>query len=371
MPLDALYQKIEHAKIKCLQKDPFLAGLLNHWVIELSDIHSTAATDGQKIYFGREFLRAKTSKEVLFVLLHELLHILLNHLPRRIGRHPQRFNVACDIVVNDLLVHHGYDPGKLPVILGNKYAMRGDRLHVEEIYDALPVKLSEGSLDDHSLWENLDETTIKDILERFNGASLSESPLYRRLIKPSENPVHPLLTDILSQFLAVSITDYTYNRIDTRFQDVILPSFSQAHEQLENIWLVIDVSGSMRKDVLAQLYGQLETIIARYPAVDLAVSFFSNIITEPVKVYSSEALHEAFLNVESTGGTDFSTIFDSYSQFFPEGYPLANIIVTDGYGIAPPKRLDPGNQTWWAITEAKSFTPQFGTRVSLKGAFDA
>ena len=364
MPLNPLYQKIEKAKIKCIQKDVHLAKLLNHWQVEITD-HDTAATDGKKIYFGEAFLKELNTDEILFVLLHELLHILLNHLPRRLGRDHKKFNIACDIVVNDLLTYHGFDYGKLPIVTGRAYNINGESLHAEEVYDIIPYQPNVNSFDDHSLWESLSEADLKKILEEISHKSTGKSSLYRRLIHLTKDQ-SPTLESVVRQFLSQAIPDYTFDRIDHRFEDVLLPGFNDTHFQLENIWIVIDVSGSMSEEVISRIYSKLEHIVLGFPSVNLNVSFFSNILTVPINVQSMDDLKEAFNQLDTTGGTEFSVIFEKYKDLFPHQQPLANIIITDGYGMSPSSSLDPGNPTWWVLTDASRFQPEFGEIVILE-----
>jgi hypothetical protein len=51
--------------------------------------------------------------ELRFVIAHEVLHVALRHLPRRRGREPFLWNVACDFVINDWLIQMdvGQPPG--------------------------------------------------------------------------------------------------------------------------------------------------------------------------------------------------------------------------------------------------------------------
>lgn len=366
MPIEPLYTKIEHAKLKCMQKDPHLADLLNHWMIELTDDVETAATNGQKIFYGRDFIKSQTIDEVLFVLLHELMHILLEHLPRRISRHHKKFNIACDIVVNDLLRRHGFDSGNLSIVKGSAFQMNGVRHHAEVIYDALPVQMNESTMDDHTMWNDYDAKAVKKIIDALPTKSLNAS-LFKRFIKPKETSSYPTLREVISTFLINHHHDFSFARPDVRFQEFYLPSFRMMHERLEQLWLVMDVSGSMEPELLERLAGDLSLIIGQYASVDIMLSFFSNTLTKPVPIYHADDLTEALQGADTTGGTDFSVIFEKIPEFFQGELPLATLILTDGYGYAPDKSLDPGNETWWAITESKHFKPTFGKRVLLKG----
>ena len=73
-------------------------------------------------------------EESRFVIAHEVLHVALRHLPRRQGRDPWLWNVACDFVINDWLVQ--MQVGRPPVLgLLHDESLRG--LSAEEVYDRI------------------------------------------------------------------------------------------------------------------------------------------------------------------------------------------------------------------------------------------
>ncbi|MDO4682474.1 MAG: VWA-like domain-containing protein [Lautropia sp.] len=73
-------------------------------------------------------------QESRFVIAHEVLHVALRHLPRRQGRDPWLWNVACDFVINDWLIQMQVGT---PPALGLLFdeGLRG--LSAEEIYDRI------------------------------------------------------------------------------------------------------------------------------------------------------------------------------------------------------------------------------------------
>lgn len=75
-----------------------------------------------------------TEEESRFVIAHEVLHVALRHLPRRQGREPWLWNVACDFVINDWLIQMQVGT---PPALGLLFdeSLRG--LSAEEVYDRI------------------------------------------------------------------------------------------------------------------------------------------------------------------------------------------------------------------------------------------
>lgn len=68
---------------------------------------STARTDGRNIYYGKEFIQTLTDAELVFVAMHEALHIGYRHLitwDKLFREDPQLCNAACDYVIN-LILH--------------------------------------------------------------------------------------------------------------------------------------------------------------------------------------------------------------------------------------------------------------------------
>ena len=88
------------SRMRVLINNGFYGLLLMHLGFSLDDKCSTAATDGKKIYFNPGFLDELSDPELDLVLMHEVLHVVLQHCFRRGDRDRERFDTACEIVVN-------------------------------------------------------------------------------------------------------------------------------------------------------------------------------------------------------------------------------------------------------------------------------
>ena len=66
----------------------------------------TAATDGINIFVNKDFLLSLSSTQQNALMLHEVLHMALLHVTRRGSRDPKIWNIAADIVVNDLIIRN-------------------------------------------------------------------------------------------------------------------------------------------------------------------------------------------------------------------------------------------------------------------------
>ena len=75
---------------------------------EIVDDCPTAKTDGFNKYYGRKFVEALSDEELRALVLHENLHVALNHVGRfkkEYRKNPYHTNVCADYVVNDVIMH--------------------------------------------------------------------------------------------------------------------------------------------------------------------------------------------------------------------------------------------------------------------------
>lgn len=99
-------KKIEYMKrllksrMRILVNNGFYGLLLMHMVYTLDERCETAATDGKRIYFSPDFLEELSDPELDFIMMHEILHVVLQHCLRQGECDNEIFNQACDIVVN-------------------------------------------------------------------------------------------------------------------------------------------------------------------------------------------------------------------------------------------------------------------------------
>jgi predicted metal-dependent peptidase len=93
-------RKIGRSRMRLLNKYPFYGLLLMYLKFTIDRDLPTESTDGEKIYFGADFLDNLTDEELDFVLMHEIMHIALQHIFRGKDKVHDLFDIACDIVAN-------------------------------------------------------------------------------------------------------------------------------------------------------------------------------------------------------------------------------------------------------------------------------
>lgn len=140
------------SRMRILMNNGFYGLLLMHMIYAVDEKCETAATDGYRIYFGPDFLDGLSDRELDFVLMHEILHIALQHCIRQGERDNEKFNIACDIVVNSNILHSNNMDLKSITLKKYGTAMHltpegdeGYKYTAEEVYEMLPLLYSNGN----------------------------------------------------------------------------------------------------------------------------------------------------------------------------------------------------------------------------------
>ena len=398
--------------MRILCNNGFYGLLLMHIVYALDESCKTAATDGMKIYFAPDFLDGLSDEELDFVMMHEILHVVLQHCLRQGERDNERFNIACDIVVNsNILLSSDMDLSSISL---KKYGTlmhiapngkEGHNYTAEQVYDMLPPSSGKrgkgtssgsasgnakqghgkgepdgGSWDDHSRWgtaENGD--LIRDVwVKRFEDAckaieirdaanTRGTLPLFaKRILKELRKPQTDWRT-ILNDFVQEEVVDYSFTPPDRRFEGpFFLPDFNDKDDRVENILFMIDTSGSMSDDMITAAYSEVKGAIDQFDGkLKGWLGFFDAAIIEPEPFESEEELK--IIKPAGGGGTDFQIIFEYVMRNMQDNLPASIIILTDGYAPFPKEELSCGIPVLWLINNEK-VDPPWGkvARISVQ-----
>jgi predicted metal-dependent peptidase len=124
--------KVSRSVTRLLIGHPFFGSVCLSVRVGPDSSISTMQTDGKSILWSPDFVDSMDQDECTGVLAHEVMHIVLKHPLRRGSRDPERWNIACDYAVNDILLDAGF---KLP---GGLHDPQYQGLSAEAIYDRLP-----------------------------------------------------------------------------------------------------------------------------------------------------------------------------------------------------------------------------------------
>jgi predicted metal-dependent peptidase len=106
-PSDAVLKHVARAKIRLQMSDPFTAAMLIQMPVVYTDTLPTMATDGTALYINPDFALTLSGAEIQGVFTHEVMHKIFFHHLRRGTRCPDTWNVAGDVIINDLLRKDG------------------------------------------------------------------------------------------------------------------------------------------------------------------------------------------------------------------------------------------------------------------------
>ena len=93
--------KIRAARLYLIREHVFFGSIamqLN--LVENVTLPFAAATNGKEIIFNPEMVKPWSFAETVFVVMHEVLHVVLLHHLRRGNRDPKKWNYAGDYVIN-------------------------------------------------------------------------------------------------------------------------------------------------------------------------------------------------------------------------------------------------------------------------------
>lgn len=128
--------KITRARISLLKVQPFFGTLaLRLIMVEDATLNPpTMAVDGTNIFYHPQFVMDHSFDEVKFVIAHEVMHCVFEHVTRVGGRDPAKWNVAGDYAINPLLVDAGLQLPASGGLINPAYA----GMTADQIYNLLP-----------------------------------------------------------------------------------------------------------------------------------------------------------------------------------------------------------------------------------------
>ena len=151
-----VYDRIIVARVGLLLRHPFFGNMATRLqILAADDWLPTAAVDGRNLYYNTQFFNAMNNKEIEFVIAHEILHMVFDHLERRGDRNPMLYNIAADYKVNNLLVRDRI--GEKPSIVDCFQDFKYDADTSEEIYDKLFEQAKEAGKELQELLDQLDK----------------------------------------------------------------------------------------------------------------------------------------------------------------------------------------------------------------------
>ena len=347
---------LDRAKVAIVTQHPFFASILMKRQLIEDNTISTAGVDQRgQIYYNKEFVEKLSVDELVFLLCHEVGHVIGQHSSRVGARDRKKWNIAGDAWINDMLkaagvgqfIHGGVD---MP---GSKDET------VDVIYNKLPDDpngngpggvgddlIQRGSAMSDEEATRIDAETRVEIAQAAQAAKAQGkmpgalADIIADLIDPG-TPWHEILERYMTSF---SRGDYTWSRPNRRFlQHAYLPSTGKVAEMGEVV-IQVDVSGSISKLELDHYNGHMSRIISQCNPTRVHVLYVDTAVCKH-KVF--EQGEEVVLEFFSGGGTDMEAGFQHIET---EGIdPEVFVCLTDGYTDFRPENA-PDYPVVWCIS---------------------
>lgn len=319
----------------------------------------TAATDGRYLYYNPEFWAKLAPQERMGVLAHEVMHCALNHFCRQLGRDSERWNIACDLAINEELVRSGLKlpPGACIPGVG-PFAKFPKGLNAERYYDMIPPKPSGGGGGAGKdpggcggvipAQDEADEVQIQAKWQvataQAREAAKQAGTLSADLERIAAGVIDPPLAwpAILRRFVQLcSKNDYTWLHANRRHiaRGLYLPSARS--EDLGRVVITVDTSGSIDEKTLAQFSSEAQAVLDAFPCqVEL---LYHDVDVAHVQEWASDDGPITF-EPKGGGGTSHCPVFERIAEGDP---PTCVICLTDAYTVYPEE--PPDYPVLWAV----------------------
>ena len=323
---------------------------------EIVDDCPTAKTDGYNKFYGKKFVEELSDQELRALVLHENLHVALNHVSRFksvFKKNPHFANVCADYVVNDIIVNlEDTSLCKLPE--GGLYEEKYHNWSVNEILKDLEEQDKDGNgnsrqhtgnlkpLDEHDFGESSQTMTPKEqqettqkIENALKEGSILAGKLGKKVPRAIDELFEPKLDwrEMLRDFISATCKgndEYTWRKFNKRMlpNDLYLPSME--NESVGELVIACDTSGSISQHDLTIFATELQSI------VDTVTPDLIRILWWDYEVCSEQTfrpdqyqeLHK-LLKVAGGGGTRLSCVSEYITK--EQIKAEAIIVFTDGW----------------------------------------
>ena len=350
------------ARVGLLLRHPFFGNMATRLKVEnCDDWCPTAATDGKHLFYNTQFFNALSNKEIEFVIAHEILHCVFDHIIRREDRDPEIYNIACDYIVNNTLVRDKIgDPVKMiPIYQDWKY----DNWQSEAVYDDIYEKAKENGkkfleqmgqlLDEHIDWEKkpgqgkggkgqkrphytkeemkkIRDQVKENMISAAQSAGAGNVPAeIERMIKELTEPKMNWREILRQQIQATVKNDYTFSRPSRKgwHTGVVLPGMN--FDQQIDCAIAFDMSGSIGNDQAKDFLSEVKGIMDEFKEYNVKLWCFDTAVYNEKDFSSTDG--EDFSNYQPIGGggTEFMCNWEYMKEH--DIQPKKLIMFTDGY----------------------------------------
>lgn len=370
--------KLEKARLLLLSKKKatFFISLAYNLPLKLSEEIPTAAVDYKTIYFNPSFVDRLTIEEVLFVYLHEIMHVVLQHNTRKEQRIHTLWNAAGDYVINLFLVQAGFTMPAKGLLSYTYTGMTTEQVYTALIENDACVEPDYSDLiisEDSTELEEGEEAKEKIEVERIIANAVTAASVCKDMPGNLPEDLARIIKEIFStqvswqRILQKSLTSGTkkitsWLKPNRRYLPQYLPSTKTIG--VNNITIAFDVSGSIYPDELNTYGGELYYLIKSVKPKKITLIAFDVIITKAVQVKNLNHLRKTLKESFNGGGGTFISPVMEYVQDNPTDIL---IVFTDGM-FKPPSETHYVKKTQyiWTLTRESPYMEKLkGVKIPI------
>jgi len=368
---EEVFDRIVVARVGLLLRHPFFGNMATRLrILAADDWLPTAAVDGRNLYFNTQFFNAMNNKEIEFVVAHEILHMVFDHLGRRDDRNPMLYNIAADYIVNNTLVRDRI--GTTPSIVDCFQDFKYEGWTSEEVYDELFKEAEKNGQEflkqlGEMLDEHLDDDgdggseegeegqdgkgnnvsksrpkyskeeikKIKDeikesMINAAQAAGAGNTPAgVQRMIKELTEPKMNWRELLRQQIQSTIKSDYTFSRPNRKgwHTGAVLPGMNFA--ETIDICIALDMSGSIGNAQAQDFLGEVKGIMDEYKDYKIKIWCFDTDVYGEDDFTADDGRDLTEYEIHGGGGTDFMVNWTYMRE--NDIQPKKFLMFTDGY----------------------------------------
>jgi predicted metal-dependent peptidase len=350
------------------------AGVLSVGKVSFTEDIPTACTNGRDVIYNPEFIKSLDDKELNFVVLHEALHKVYQHMHlwKKLWKdNPMLANMAADYVVNYAIYEadEQSDIAKRPDSALFDLAYKG--MTTKQIFEILKKDsqyVKEQSGHDTHDWEGAEQLSDEEVKETAKqiDQALRQGEIIRGKMQGNKNrSINELLEpkvnwrEQLREFVNATCRNKdktTWKRPHKRFlgQDIYMPSM--IGESIGKVVVGIDTSGSIGDKELSEFLTEVVAICDDVSPSSIELLYWDTEVAGH-ETYNQGDYKALVQSTKPAGGG--GTHVGCVNQYIKDKRiePEAVIILTDGYveddwggswGCTP---------TLWAVTSRNNTSP--------------
>ena len=402
--------KITTARVAMLLREPFFGNLATRLkIVDGSGWVPTAATDGKHLYYNKDFIMSLDPEEMIFLIAHEVMHCVYDHMDRRGSRDPKLWNCAADFVINYELVECGFKlitSNGIKPCYDTKYAgmsseevyqhlldsgeggdsgsgdggkgLKNGMAPIDEHMDPSDSEEEEGDGEDETGYNgpipmtddersSMEDAIKQAVIEASKQADPSGKGVPGRVKRMVADLTEPKITwdEYLNKTIQSSfISDFTWARSarKTRSQGIYLPAVDR--DCTITVVVGIDTSGSIYEEKFRAFLSEVHGMMSQFASFELVFFCWDTecyTLQRFTEDNADEILQASFEGCGGNDGTQFVWDYLEENDIEPDNM----VMFTDGYILGPEYTGTPpdyaDNITW--VMWGSDIVMELGTTV--------